>query len=166
MLNSLSLKLKLTILSAIPLLCIVFFSAQLIQENFHKSSNASQVNTLMGVAVGNSNLVHELQKERGLTAGYIGSKGDVSFKEQLKEQRKLTDAKVATTLNLSPEHEQLLKDANLMGTRTKIIASINQLATMRKGIDDLSIATSEAIGYYTKTNAMLLNVILEISNIA
>ena len=41
-----------------------------------------------------SELVHELQKERGMTAGFIGSK-DTKFANKLKNQRQNTDQKLS-----------------------------------------------------------------------
>ena len=40
-----------------------------------------------------SSLVHETQKERGLSAGLIGNKGS-KFKNELTTQKKLTDKKI------------------------------------------------------------------------
>ena len=44
------------------------------------------------VAVASSALVHELQKERGLSAGFIGSKG-AKFRDELEKQRTETDSR-------------------------------------------------------------------------
>jgi methyl-accepting chemotaxis protein len=39
-------------------------------------------------------LLHETQKERGASAGYLGSK-ELKFKEDLLKQRTLTDARIS-----------------------------------------------------------------------
>ena len=40
-----------------------------------------------------SKLIHETQKERGMTAGFLGSKG-VKFKDKLSQQRELTNKQI------------------------------------------------------------------------
>ncbi|MFT6249783.1 MAG: hypothetical protein ACJAZQ_003008, partial [Cognaticolwellia sp.] len=45
---------------------------------------------MITLTVANNALVHELQKERGATAVYLGSKGE-RFTSELKAQRQLTN---------------------------------------------------------------------------
>jgi len=57
-----------------------------------KLREGGRIAAVSDVAVASSALVHELQKERGLSAGLIGSKGE-KFREELDKQRKETDAR-------------------------------------------------------------------------
>ena len=55
--------------------------------------NGCLINTisdLIALVAHNSALVHELQKERGLSAGYLGNRSE-QFAKKLKQQRNLTD---------------------------------------------------------------------------
>jgi len=45
-----------------------------------------------------SNLAHEMQKERGMSAGFVGSKG-AAFQEKLPQQRLATDAAIKANLS-------------------------------------------------------------------
>lgn len=165
MINSLSLKVKLIILSAIPLLTVIFFATTLISQNLSKANNASMTNELMEFAVVNSELVHELQKERGLTAGYLGSNGDIVFKQKLNAQRKQTDTKLAHNVSIYAKLNDTLESAGLLSVKSEISSSLNRLDSIRSDIDDMSLSLGDALAYYTGTNALLLEVILDISNL-
>jgi methyl-accepting chemotaxis protein len=57
-----------------------------------KLREGGRIAAVSEVAVAGSALVHELQKERGLSAGFIGSQG-AKFRDELDKQRKETDAR-------------------------------------------------------------------------
>ena len=72
----------LLIIPAILLTLIVCFDIYLSTTNMSIASISKQNSNLSASVL---NLVHELQKERGLTAGFIGSNG-AQFKQQLQQQ--------------------------------------------------------------------------------
>jgi methyl-accepting chemotaxis protein len=113
-----------------------------------------------------SALVHETQKERGATAGYLGSKG-AKFGDILKNQRVSTDIKL-NNLNLylknfenikySKKFNMLLNDA---------LSNIENLNSIRKDVDIFRIDEKKAIGFYTnKINAIFLNTIASVANMS
>jgi methyl-accepting chemotaxis protein len=100
--------------------------------------------------------IHETQKERGLTAGYIGTKGK-KFSDALRKQKLLTQKKYdifktlydKTDLSSHPKiYQQELKN---------IIASYIKLADIRKKVTSNTIDVGEAISYYTELNTKILN---------
>lgn len=92
-------------------------------------------------------LVHELQSERGLTAGVIASNGAKDKIEQLLNQRKNTDKILAEAKNLLPS-----------------VFSEN-LSTKRAAIDSLSISMQDATAYFTNTIATLLEGVTKIPSL-
>lgn len=100
-----------------------------------------------------------MQKERGLSAGFLASKG-ASFAEELKGQRELTDKALADfnssveTSDLAKEYKELLQ---LGFNELKELNTIRQNADTNK--DNPPTATT--ISYYTKTIASLLHSIVE-----
>jgi len=107
-------------------------------------------------------LLHETQKERGMSAGYLGSDGK-NFKNKLPEQRKLTNKRVS-------ELKILLKEINLSSIDDKIntplsyaLSDISKINSIRSQITSLDIITKDAIDYYTKMNEKFLNTIVKIS---
>ncbi len=109
-----------------------------------------------------SNMLHEIQKERGATAGFLGSQGK-SFAQILQQQRAASDKQIQylneTLLNLTAtEYSQhFAKNISLLKSTMK------KLKEKRKNIDTLKQSVSDAISYYTKINNTLLNIISEAS---
>jgi len=111
--------------------------------------------TLQGVAFARtaSALVHELQKERGNSAGYIGSKAGAAFKTNLDKQRAATEPKLrefmqVVTLDAVPE--------SLRARVSSARSSLNQIAQMRGRVTSLSATVPEMAKYYTGTIGQLL----------
>ena len=159
MLNKISLTRKLLTLTVIPLVAAILFAVILISKENKSSRSAEQVSQLMYLAVVNSQFVHELQKERGLTAAFYGSGGDATFKRRLAEQRQLSDAKKTIKLNKAKELIELITELGLTEVNNKNSQTISQLATVRSQVDNQSISVADAIGYYTNLNAALLSVV-------
>lgn len=82
--SDISFKNKIFLLLALPVLGFVWLSALTIKENYVATQEMETLTQLTRLSVTYSELVHELQKERGATAGFIGSKGK-SFSNELKK---------------------------------------------------------------------------------
>lgn len=92
-------------------------------------------------------LVHELQTERGLTAGVIASNGANNKIEQLSNQRKNTDKVLADVKNL------------LSNTFSE------NLSKNRVVVDSLNISLQDATAYYTNAIASLLEGVTKIPSL-
>jgi methyl-accepting chemotaxis protein len=110
-----------------------------------------------------SELVHELQKERGMTAGFLGSQGD-KFSYELLSQRNNTSDKVLKKSNYW--HENPFDNRKIQQLNDQINQRLNMLDQMRSKVDTLSIPLSDAITFYTKTNELLLSVSTIIAKIS
>lgn len=109
---------------------------------------------MITLTVANNALVHELQKERGATAVYLGSKGE-RFTSELKAQRQLTNT--ARTF-LSRGLKDFSSDNDTVNNIILTIKSgLLTLDSIRTRSDGLSISLSEAIGYYTTQNHNMLS---------
>ena len=103
-----------------------------------------------------ANLLHETQKERGATAGFLGSKGK-KFSQELKIQRELTDKTVAILksklkdFNYSDYPKSVHKNMN---SSLKLIA---KLSSIRESVDSFKITTDDALKYYTQMNGSFLD---------
>ncbi|AAZ27146.1 methyl-accepting chemotaxis protein [Colwellia psychrerythraea] len=154
LLNNLVFKQKLILLVLIPLLATLYFSLNNLNSLTSKQGQLEEIHDLITLTVANNALVHELQKERGATAVYLGSKGE-NFSYELKEQRKLTD-KAHTLLNaklkvFSSENDKV---NNIILT---VKNGLLKLDRIRARSDELSISLNDAIGYYTTQNHEMLS---------
>jgi len=154
LLNNLAFKNKLVLLMLVPLLATLYFSLNSLNYLTSQKNKLSEVKQLISLTVVNNALVHELQKERGATALYIGSRGS-KFTDELKAQRKLTDNAHS---NLKKELVSFSSDnKKLMQIITAIESDLSGLANIRNQSDTFSIPLSEAITYYTKQNHNMLS---------
>ena len=120
----------------------------------------------MQLAVANSELVHELQKERGLTSGFYGSGGSAEFKQKLSSQRLQADSKKQVKLNETKALMPLIKDLGLDGLKQRNARILEELNTIRAQVDAQSIPFSEVLAFYNHINASLLNVVSSIAELA
>lgn len=89
-LNNLNIRFKLLLLVVIPMTLMVILSAIYINEYYDKKVQYEKLNDTMELSSSISLLIHETQKERGMSAGYLGSNGK-KFGDKLLSQRELTN---------------------------------------------------------------------------
>ena len=122
----------------------------------HKSEVVSEkLNTLSQKI---SLLIHETQKERGATAGFLGS-GGTKFTTILPNQRILTNKRYREYLQYVKSLEKTKLSSGLREKITKLNRSLSRLNNIREAVSKLHISLKDAIAYYTKTDAMMLDVV-------
>ena len=154
---------KIFILLALPLIGFLWLSISSIIINVSMKNELTELAELTELSTVYSNAVHELQKERGATAGFIGSKG-AGFGNILASQRKLTDKKIALRQSFwqkNSEHNQ-----QITSLHRSINEGLSELSSIRTKVDAQQISAKEAISYYTQLNAKLLNVSQVISHLS
>ncbi|NOH33402.1 methyl-accepting chemotaxis protein [Vibrio chagasii] len=154
-LTDMSFKQKIIALLILPILGFLWLSASTISKSVETTSEMSSLNQLTRLSVVYSELVHELQKERGMTAGFIGSKG-TKFVSELQSQRTSADNRRARRTEYW--QSAAIDLPQITRLNNEISQSLNQITSIRNRVDSQSIPLSEALGYYTKLNAKLLSV--------
>ena len=86
----LSLSDRLLLMVAVPLLGMLWVSGWNTVEKILLSREMGRLQGLVTVATHVGALAHEMQKERGMSAGFLGSKG-ANFAAELPKQREATD---------------------------------------------------------------------------
>ncbi|HMX15919.1 MAG TPA: nitrate- and nitrite sensing domain-containing protein, partial [Rhodocyclaceae bacterium] len=154
---NLRLRTKLLVMVAIPLLGMLWVSAWNTVEKGILARDMARLQGLVDVSTAIGALVHELQKERGMSAGFLGSKG-ANFRDELTAQRKNSDkqsGQLQTALaGFDASHFAGSLDASLAEAKRML----GDLPAKRDAVSALGIPGPEAIGYYTKTIAALLAV--------
>jgi methyl-accepting chemotaxis protein len=162
MLKNLKISVRLALALVIPLAAVVVYSGLALTEKNRQADEMEQVEELARLAPVISALVHEMQKERGTSAGFIGSKG-AKFADRLPAQRTLTDEKAAA---LSTALAKFPAGDYGQGLTSKLDAAntaLKGMAETRTGISALTLPMGNATGYYTGTIAKLLGVIEEMA---
>ena len=160
-----SFKSKMMFMLGIPGLFVVIMSVWAFINFFDIYTQMGDINDLSEYAVKASALVHETQKERGATAGYMGSGGSDEWKVKLDSQRKSTDAK-------KQDLEKLLKDFDQGGHGNEFstllgdaISKLSSIDDMRSKVNQNQVKAGVAIGYYTSINTAFLKTITTIATL-
>ena len=158
LLTNVRMRTKLGLMLLCPLLAVLYFSVSGVWEKWTQVKDMEALLALSELAVKTSALVHESQKERGMTALFLGSKG-TKFQAELSGQRAETDTRIAAF----KEHLRAV-DRRRFGSQfeksvTDAQAPLDETARTRAAATALSIPAAEAIAHYTALNAALLGVI-------
>ena len=158
MLSRLSIKQKLILIMMIPLMVVILLAAKLAVDSFSTSRNMKSLDDVVVLSTKIGALVHETQKERGMTAGFLGSKGE-KFKTELVSQRDKVDDKLGDLHSFLKSFEKEKYTSELVENLDTGMRKLNELSNVRSGVSDLSTNTPVAIAYYTEVNRLLLNVL-------
>jgi methyl-accepting chemotaxis protein len=123
--------------------------------NAKNVSNSSLGASLLSLTDNAASLVHELQKERGMSAGYLGSNG-IKFRKELVQQRGLVDEKLRDYKQFTKQYKHDFSD-NLQTSINSILNNLSQLSGIRNQVDKLAITLPDALGFYTAQNNSLIN---------
>ncbi|MEA1914200.1 MAG: nitrate- and nitrite sensing domain-containing protein [Campylobacterota bacterium] len=157
-LDNLMIKHKLLLLVSFPLAGLLYFSGISVYNSYSTGQNVKNANALVEMSIKISALVHETQKERGMTAGYIGSKG-AKFKDALPKQRELTNAAYKSFLSYEKSMDYSIYPDRFESKIQKAIDMMEGISSIRGQVDGLNIPVAKAIGYYTKNNSIFLDTI-------
>ncbi len=147
MLRNLKIGPKLLLLISVPIFGLLFFGITTTTARYSNLSNVRETQKLVSFSVKAGALIHELQKERGLTAGYLKSQGS-KFKDELAGQRQKSDQQVASlTLFLKEGGSSLTAIGKEVENSGSELAGLKDL---RGKADSLSLPAGDAIKSYTK----------------
>jgi len=158
MLKNFSIKQKLISLMMIPLIVVIILSAELAYESYKQKVSLDKIENVVILSTKISAFVHETQKERGMTAGYLGSKG-TKFVDALPRQRENANEKRNILLSFIKSFDQSLYDKEFQQLLSKSLSQLNNIEDIRTNVNSQTISAGKAIGYYTKMNGLFLNVI-------
>ncbi|WP_447829876.1 methyl-accepting chemotaxis protein [Aeromonas salmonicida] len=149
--NKLGLAHKMLLVVCLPLLALLFFSGRYVYERYQVEQEMSQAQAALYVVREAAQLAHELQKERGMSAGFLGSGGN-KFRDALPAQRKLVD----TLLVRFHEDPALLA----LG---EVQQALTGLTAMRERVGALGVEVAEQVGFYSRLISQLLAVVDQVS---
>lgn len=159
-LDNLNFKRKLQLVLVVPVFALIVYTMLHLyhQSILYTNANILQNLTLFSKKV--SHFIHETQKERGISSGYLGSKGK-KFTLKLTNQRKLTNQKSDELIKfidtLSTDNLPLEFKDNISAT----VQNIKEIENIRDKVDKLKISLDDVILFYSSLNDKLLkNVVL------
>jgi len=164
-LKQFTIKQKLLGVVAVVSLLLIFNTVITVNETIETNCRISKLENLTNLSNKISLLLHETQKERGASAGFVGSKGK-KFKDILPNQRKLTHKRLVEFKNTLNSIDLDKFDENLKHRIQIALNKLSKLNQIRNKISTLNISLKDTVGYYTNTNASLLKIVETATNLA
>jgi len=149
---------RIVIATILPLLAFAGFAAKGLFEKWSTYQSVGRVAVVIESVPSVSNLVHQLQRERGASATFVASKGQ-TLGDVMRNQRAATDKAIA-------EWQQRVSDidASTLGpgfghALDQVKPAIADISNVRRDIDALSITGPKAVTYFSSTIANLIGLI-------
>ena len=155
MMNNLSLKNKILLVLALPIVMILGLSIESIYLELKEQSKIEKTKSYLQFSIVSSNLIHELQKERGYSAGYRISYGK-NFSSELNEQRKQTNKKLSAFQTFAKTFDTTTFRPDLDKEIQTFLKKINTLNAHRDKTTKFNIEVSQVVGFYTQNINTLL----------
>ncbi|WP_418641115.1 nitrate- and nitrite sensing domain-containing protein [Sulfurimonas sp. ST-27] len=162
-LTKISVRNKMLLNVAVPLAVIVIIAISAIYSHLQNSQQYETYSIIVDLDQKISKVVHETQKERGATAGFLGSKGK-KFAQKLVSQKEETDKKIQELQEYLQNGNVIsLLDKDVKEYLEKALQDLSRINTIRSQVTAQSMGAKEAIAYYTQMNAKFLNFIAKAS---
>ncbi len=165
MLSKLSIKQKLILIMSIPLAIVILLAAKLTYDSYVNTQGLKKLEQVVLLSTKLGALVHETQKERGMTAGFLGSSGE-KFKTELPAQREDTSKRLNELLSFLNDFNKTAYGEELNSNLSSALEELKRIDDIRREVTALNIPAGKAIGYYTNTNTKLLNITGTISKLS
>jgi methyl-accepting chemotaxis protein len=153
--KGIGLRLQIALPLLLPVLGLLVLSGLLLARKLETVEAMRHVSALSGLVTDTSALVHDLQRERGASGAFIGSKGS-QMAQELTAQRARTDTRLAAF-----EAEMVATGSDGPAAIRDKLAAVRQavanLGAMRARIDQLTVAADESFAWFTGTIARLLD---------
>ncbi|MCX7164315.1 MAG: nitrate- and nitrite sensing domain-containing protein [Rhodocyclales bacterium] len=142
-----SIRVRLLLLFATLILGLSWYLLVTLGSELTRLREGVRIAAVTDVAVASSALVHELQKERGFSAGFIGSKGE-KFREALEKQRSDTDARRKALAEIFSGRAGDLPP-NVADSMRKAQEAVAAVDARRSQISALKLSGAESFAFFT-----------------
>jgi methyl-accepting chemotaxis protein len=161
-LQNLKIRTRIATALLIPVLGLLIFSGLSLSEKRQVASDMGQLEDLVKLANHLSRFVHELQKERGVSAVYQGSQGK-QMGEVLPQQRQVTDKYRTELQTFLASFDTARQGAGLAAELKRTLGMIGELDGKREQISKLAITPAEGVAYFTNTNMQSVKTMAQIA---
>ena len=164
-LKHITIKNKLLINVIVPLVAILMMATMAISEKYKIERKNEIYATVVGVDAVISKVVHELQKERGMSAGFIAS-GGVKFQEKLSKQRETVKNMIA---QLQAQNDKIAETDSTKTFYHDIEQTLEKLQILdrtRRDVDAKTLSVDDVLARYSKLTGALIKLIAKSSALA
>lgn len=143
---------KFLLLISVPLIALIIVSGTLLANNYYTKQNMDTVQKLSGLNLHLGNLIHELQKERGMSAGFIASNGQ-KFQMDLPEQQDRTDDQLQSLKTYLDQNRFPQLSDDIEGIHDEL----DRLSSQREQIRQQRLNLKRTTQYYTSIISSMLD---------
>ncbi len=165
LLNNLKLAQKLALIVMIPVTLMIGFALVSSISGYSLLKTAQQLQAMTSLGIHASSLVHELQKERGMTAGFLGSKGG-KFAKELPEQRQVTDKRADELKKFLLDFDATNMSSRFNDGLQGALSRLKLITKKRFEVDNQTIQLKDSLDYYTSITSAFLSLITEMSTVS
>ena len=160
-----TIKYKLNLILTIVVTFSIIVLGLTTNKAYHESQSIQGAQALNLLSQKLSLLIHETQKERGASAGYIGSNG-TKFTNILPQQRVLTNQRYRELESYISSIELTGFPSELRSEISGLESDMSQVNSIRQKVDALSISVKDEVKYYTKMNSKILKIVALTAKVA
>ena len=155
---NLSIKAKLRLINILAAVFSFFIIIYMLNEMYTHINRLNKTQHLVILSDKLSKFIHETQKERGASAGYIGS-GGKSFREILSKQRVQTNQKLADLKHYLAHFDFSDYPPVLREKFNLLFSYVNRLPIIRNKVSSLEIPLKDEVKFYTNMNKVILDIV-------
>ena len=157
-LQNLSIKSKIALIVLLPMCGYLITSGMNLANTYTQFRSDKNIITMVEFSQQIGLLVHELQKERGASSGFLASNGQ-KFGDILNTQRTATDEKALNYKKSLKALQEQPSGAALSDKTRQVDTILDTLSTTRKKVISQQMESKEAVSYYSSLIETLLNTI-------
>ncbi len=164
MLKNMRIYQRLALAVALPLVLLIGLAAYNLTVKWAAREELARLSPLVEGVARLSRLVHELQRERGLSSAFLTAKGS-QMGAELQEQRKRTNeerAPITSTLAMLEE----VAPSTFQSSLNNVREALDLLDQRRREVDSLGISPPLIVEYMTGTIGRLLGIINSMSTLS
>lgn len=158
-LSNMRIRPKILALCGLPLLGLLAYAGFVILAEGRMAKNLERLLALAELTPEISALVHEMQKERGTSAGFIGSQGSADFGERLQGQRDKTDRARTLLTEAIADFDFSSYGSAFQDRVTMAQERLTALDGMRRSVSQMTVKVPGMARYYSTTIATLLEIV-------
>lgn len=144
--------------AAVLFVALAYLAGITLVEKINEHNDARKIRNWTETAIIFSQVIHELQKERGLSSGLIAAKG-TQFEPAWNEQHRSTDRLVERM------RERSRGGNDPTTTLAQVLADLETLGELRRGVKTLEMGSEDAVTAYARLISPLLELLMTTTSV-
>ncbi|MBK8176045.1 MAG: nitrate- and nitrite sensing domain-containing protein [Rhodospirillales bacterium] len=148
----------------LPLAVLVCLAGALVQYKLEREQLSKKLQLSMEIVPAISDVIHQLQRERGMSSGFTGSHG-TAFTTALPAQRIDTNSALQLLHDKIALEQRQEDRSRLASAIDRALTDLDQLPDVRARITQLHLSVEDIVAYYTRIISGLLEITSQLSAI-